>query len=76
MLGWFLISEVTKFPREKQAADQINTNTCGQIGTTQLFNILLDILLAYHSYVAYAHSSRLDRSFAILHARSTARESR
>jgi len=45
VLGWFLNSEVT-FPREKPAADQISTHTWGQIGTTQLFNVLLDILLA------------------------------
>lgn len=37
---------VTKFPRQKPVADQISTNTSGQIGTPQLFNILLDILLA------------------------------
>lgn len=42
MLGCSFISDLIKFPREKTSS----THTWGQIGTTQLFNILLDILLA------------------------------
>lgn len=60
MLVWFLTSEVTKFSKEKPADDQISTKTWGQIGTSQLFNILLDILLAdQHGHIAPDLTDRL-----------------